>query len=197
MIAIFCVLPLLAACTGSNGNGRHAESAPPAIVSRPAPAGSAVAAARRVVIRFGERLKSVDTLAPRDLVRRAMRRNYGDLVTGELLRDWLANPKSAPGKTVSSPWPQSIEIERIRCSTAGHCEASGYVRYVTSVEMTHGGAFWKRSITLDLLREQSGWRISRVKEQPRRALKHPRENSGRTTGRSLEPGGTPDLAGFA
>ncbi|MDF2615930.1 MAG: copper amine oxidase domain protein [Sedimentibacter sp.] len=64
-----------------------------------------------IVRGFGSKLKMVSLLAPDDLLKESMNENYGKLVTKELIEKWIKNPSEAPGRAVSSPWPERIDIE--------------------------------------------------------------------------------------
>jgi hypothetical protein len=75
-------------------------------------------------------MKNVSLLAPAADVDKAMREQYGDLVTPELLAAWIASPASAPGRDVSSPWPDRIAVDSI--PRAEPCRAYGSVIYATS-----------------------------------------------------------------
>src|SRR5918992_2146126 len=74
---------------------------------------------RQVVERFGERLQRVSLLAPESVVVREVRAAYAPFVTPELLATWTSNPRSAPGREVSSPWPARIEVRSVQVADAG------------------------------------------------------------------------------
>ncbi|HOG61966.1 MAG TPA: FeoB-associated Cys-rich membrane protein, partial [Sedimentibacter sp.] len=63
----------------------------------------------KLVEDFGSTLKNVPLLAPRDEVIQAIKDNYSPYVTDELMQNWIAHPRRAPGRTTSSPWPDRIE----------------------------------------------------------------------------------------
>ncbi|MDD3751711.1 MAG: peptidase M56, partial [Tissierellia bacterium] len=67
----------------------------------------------KLVEDFGRTLKNVSLLAPRDSVIQAINENYSPYVTDELMQSWIANPRRAPGRTTSSPWPERIEINNV------------------------------------------------------------------------------------
>lgn len=69
---------------------------------------------KAVVEEFGTRLKNVALLAPQAELAETMQREYGHLVTPVLITTWLADPKNAPGRVTSSPWPDRIEIRAMR-----------------------------------------------------------------------------------
>jgi len=144
---------VLAACAGR-------ESAPARDTAR-ADASRAcdVAGAREVVERFGERLRDVSLLAPDSDVTSQIREAYAPFVTASLVDAWIARPDSAPGRRVSSPWPERIEIDSVTPAEPGACRVAGEVVYVTSVEETQGGAAARERVVLRVASD-SGWRIS-------------------------------------
>ncbi|MDN5864892.1 MAG: hypothetical protein L0I62_06705 [Gammaproteobacteria bacterium] len=179
-VIILCAL-ILAACTGKNETASDSDPGAPATASAAvaAPASSAnLTQVKQVVERFGKRLRQVSTLAPPDDLRQTLRKNYGELVTDQLLQTWLADPHSAPGRRVSSPWPQDIHIAQVRCGTASRCEVQGEVRYVTSEELAHGGVFATRSIRLALQKSAGRWLINRIRMGKLTPVQTPAPRSG-------------------
>lgn len=142
MLAIACV-----ACEQS-----------PEPAGEPASASCADAAVRDVVTGFGSRLQRVSTLAPDSLIARAVRDEYAAFVTDDLLAQWTAAPARAPGRDVSSPWPDRIEVHDVE--TAGDaCIVSGELVYVASVESGTDAAADRRPLTLRVVRAAGEWRI--------------------------------------
>ncbi|HEX6132468.1 MAG TPA: hypothetical protein VFZ24_00710 [Longimicrobiales bacterium] len=88
--------------------------------------------ARRVVEHFGTRLRNVSLLAPDSVLEREMRASYEPLVELQLVRSWLSDPLQAPGRRVSSPWPQRIEIGAIVVNEAGECIVDADVVHVVN-----------------------------------------------------------------
>jgi len=68
-------------------------------------------AVRYVVESFGKRLQNVSLQSPN--VAQAMREQYTEFVSPELLEAWVDDLSQAPGRMVSSPWPDRIEITEI------------------------------------------------------------------------------------
>lgn len=118
-------------------------------------------AARTVVERLGERLQQVSLLAPDSIVVTELRRAYESLVTPELLGAWMRNPSRAPGRDVSSPWPERIEIRSVEQSGAGACRIDGEVIYATSADT----AAARSAVTIEV-RDADGWRISAWEASP-------------------------------
>jgi hypothetical protein len=78
-----------------------------------------------VVELLGERMKQVSLLAPAYEVRAEIRENYTELVTPRLLDQWLFRPDAAPGREVSSPWPERIEIDTVGAAEGGGLPGQG------------------------------------------------------------------------
>ena len=82
------------------------------------------------------------------------------VVTPSLLEAWLAEPGAAPGRTVSSPWPERIEVRSARRLAADRWEVAGEVVLMTSVEVARGGDAGRERVDLEVSRTAGGWRIS-------------------------------------
>lgn len=122
-------------------------------------------AVREVVERFGARLQSVPLSVPDEsVVARQIRNEYGALVTPELLQSWTTNPRNAPGRTVSSPWPEEINILKARKVEEGLFRVEGEVIYMSSAEIAEGGAAYRERVVLSVRKGPDGkWRISDYK----------------------------------
>jgi len=138
---------LIVSCGGSPA------APPPARAQTTPPAKSA----QEVVEEFGLRMKNVPLLAPRETAAEAIRRNDAELVDPDLLQRWLDDPANAPGRAVSSPWPDRIEV-------TGSSEPSPGVVRVTGeiVEVSSSGVAARDPVTLELRREGGAWRITSV-----------------------------------
>ncbi len=68
---------------------------------------------RRVLDDFGKVLIHVDKSAPYDLKKEMIKEYYGPYVSNDLLEKWLEEPSTVPGRYVSSPWPDRIEIKNV------------------------------------------------------------------------------------
>lgn len=123
------------------------------------------AAARAVVEEFGRRLKDVSLMAPEHIVAESMEQHYGDLVTPELLERWKGDLAQAPGRVVSSPWPDRIEIvsvvPRAQGEHDGAYEVRGNIVLKTSTDLEDGYS-GKRAITLVVARIGDAWMITDV-----------------------------------
>jgi hypothetical protein len=113
--------------------------------------------ARATAEQLGERLRLVSTLAPESIAAAAIDARYADLVTPELLERWTVDPASAPGRNVSSPWPERIDIRSAEATTDG-CRIKGEVVFVTSVDSAGGAEALHEEVIIHLIRN-GGWRI--------------------------------------
>lgn len=122
-------------------------------------------AVREVVERFGARLQAVPLSVPNEsVVAKQIRKEYGALVTPELLQSWATNPRNAPGRAVSSPWPEEIEILKAREVEEGLFRVEGEVIYMSSAEIANGGAAYRERVVLNVRKGRDGtWRISDYK----------------------------------
>jgi len=133
-----------------------------AVGAPPEPSESDWAAVKSLVEDFGTRLRMVPLLAPKDIVSRSMEENYGDLVSPALLQEWQEDPANAPGRHLSSPWPDRIEITDLEESSAGKYQVKGEIIEVTSVEKASGGAAAKRPVVLIVKMSGDRWLINEV-----------------------------------
>lgn len=120
-----------------------------------------------MVVAFGERLAAVSTTGPAAAAREAMRAQYGPLVAPELLARWQAEPAQAPGRAVSSPWPDRIAVRRVRRLGPRRFRVGGEVVSVSSSEVaaeTAGEgdrAAHRQPVQLEVVRSEDGaWRIA-------------------------------------
>lgn len=177
---LLAALGVMAACggQGNRGGGDGLNEAGN-------PTGCDAAAARLVVETFGERLKNVSLLAPDSIVAAEIQANYGGLVTRHLLDGWLFRLDAAPGREASSPWPERIEVDTVLAAGAGTCLVEGKIVYLTSMEVTHGGAEALRPVTMQVQQQDNdGWRINSYQVTTPAV--------GAPGARGAAPGGPPD-----
>jgi hypothetical protein len=117
---------------------------------------------RALVEAFGKTLQKVSLSAPKDVVGTSIEENYSGYVTPELLQKWQADPQSAPGHVVSSPWPDRIDILRMEIVDKNQYTVYGEIIEITSVELVNGGAAAKRPATIDVQKVNDRWLISGV-----------------------------------
>lgn len=116
---------------------------------------------RALVATFGQRLRQVSVLAPDSIVEREMRTAYGTLATQELLNRWIAAPRTAPGREVSSPWPQRIDVVSVVEAGTARCRVAGEIVLVTGTGNGSDTEVAREPVTLELKRQADGWRVSR------------------------------------
>ena len=116
----------------------------------------------KLVEDFGSTLKNVPLLAPRDEVIQAIKDNYSPYVTDELMQNWIAHPRRAPGRTTSSPWPDRIEINEIERLSEDEYSIKGIIVEVTSTEAEGGGAAAFRPVELILKKTGNKWLIDKI-----------------------------------
>ena len=142
-----------------------------------------------VVERLGRRLKDVSLLGPRDGVKRQIHSAYARLVTPALLTTRTSDPASAPGRSVSSPWPARIDIRSSEATSKQGCRVYGEVVYVTSVELTQGGGASQTPVTLLLkYQHERGWRIAAYETSGPRGSGTP-SCTRSTVGLAIDPSG--------
>lgn len=86
---------------------------------------------------------------------KAMKENYGDYVVDELIDRWLENLDEAPGRLLSSPWPEKIDILSLEKISPTEYKVEGKIVEVTSVE----GEEITRPITLNIKNREAEWLI--------------------------------------
>lgn len=131
-------------------------------MSRSASAGER--AARSVVEDFGKQLKNVSLTAEPDAVRSSIADYYAPFVTQDLLRAWQEDASLAPGRDVSSPWPDRVEVTEVRPQGSGYL-VSGAEILMTSVEQSSDGNAGIVPFIAQVIRTEEGWRIATFQEQ--------------------------------
>ena len=111
-----------------------------------------------LVTNFGNYEKSISLQADPELLKSDIQQNYGAFVAGTLLQQWRADPKSAPGRLTSSPWPDRILIDSISPQGTGYT-VSGYI-----VMMTSTGESSQVPVVLIVMRENGEWKIVAYQE---------------------------------
>lgn len=100
-----------------------------------------------------------------DYVRRKLFAHFGRRPRSVLLEMWMKGVRKAPGRTVSSPWPDRIEITTLAKEGSDRYEVTGFVVEVTSVEVANGGAAAKIPIRMVIQKDQGGWLITEYAEE--------------------------------
>ncbi len=158
-LLIFCIL-IVAACRDEfripQPPPAEAPSAPQTSSQARPPATSSEESIRTLVREFGGKLQLVSLLAPPDVVEKAMREHYSSFVTPALLQRWIDHPAEAPGREVSSPWPERIDIRALKRDSSNRYAVDGEVVEITSDQ----SVVHKTAVRL-IVEERSGaWRIT-------------------------------------
>jgi hypothetical protein len=138
----------------------------PVVVETPSENGtSTIASEDEVIIRaavgeFGAKLKNVSLAGPNNIIAQSIKNNYTAFVTPELLREWMNDPRKAPGRLTSSPWPDRIEITSISKHRNGSYRVEGNVIEITSKELAEGGMSGSYPIRLTIIPKSGLWYIS-------------------------------------
>jgi hypothetical protein len=119
-------------------------------------------AIKSLVEAFGKMLQRVSLLAPKAKVIQSIQENYSAYVSPTLLEKWKNRPQSAPGRMVSSPWPDRIEVLSITKRSKNEYEVKGQIIEITSMEKVGGGYSSKKGITLEVKKIRNHWLIDAV-----------------------------------
>lgn len=156
-LAVILALPYL----GKGSMPPLPESpSPSAVTPAPTPTPDPEQAVRDLTGAFGARLREVSLTAPADIVQESIRESYSPYVSTQLLDAWLSYPANAPGRLVSSPWPDRIDIRSITALSDTDYEVKGDIVEVTMTEAGNGGAAATRPVTLRVALVAGEWRIT-------------------------------------
>jgi len=117
-------------------------------------------AVETVVKAFGSKMQLVPLSGTSGIASSSISAHYSALVSAALLNTWLAAPQSAPGRVVSSPWPDRIDITSTRKDIDGSYVVEGKVIEITSVELQNGGVANSYPVRLRLRNVSDTWLIS-------------------------------------
>jgi hypothetical protein len=124
-------------------------------------------AVRRLVTLFGSRMQTVSLLVPDSIAASRLQEAYGTLVTPDLLSDWMARPTVAPGRRVSSPWPDRIEVKSVTPAGADEYLVTGSLIFESSASGESVSRAAVRPVRLHVRRSGDGnWRISMYEQTP-------------------------------
>ena len=115
-----------------------------------------------LVENFGKKLQLVSLQAPQDTLKKSMQENYGEFISPSLLAKWQGDPQNAPGRLVSSPWPDRINILSAKKTSDNTYEVKGEIIEITSAEKASGGVAAKRPITCMVKKYEKNWLIDAV-----------------------------------
>jgi len=92
-----------------------------------------------LVENFGSKLKEVSLSAPGEIVSQEIETIYAPFVSSTFLLNLTNDPTRAPGRDVSSPWPEKIEIISMEKLDSHTIQVKGKIILMTSVEVAQGG----------------------------------------------------------
>lgn len=124
--------------------------------------GSDENAAKKVVTDFGSKLQQVSLLSAE--ASSSMASMYGPYVDTALLSAWQKDPRHAPGRLTSSPWPDRIEVVSIAPQGSGFV-VQGAVVLMTSEEKEKGGYVGFVPVMIQIVPEDGSWHIVAYQEQ--------------------------------
>ncbi len=114
-----------------------------------------------VVTKFGEKFHLVSLLADKATLNAAISGHYSPFVAPELIAKWQKDHTLAPGRAVSSPWPDRIEIDTTTKNTDGTYKVEGRVIEISSTEKTKDGIAAQYPVILTLKKDVRGkWMIT-------------------------------------
>lgn len=113
-----------------------------------------------LVKEFGNALKTVSLSAPDEIVAESIKEQYSDFISPELLAKWQSDPQSAPGRVLSSPWPDRIDVISIEDDGNDGYVVSGEIIEVTNAEQQSGVVACQ--ITLKIIKQDNQWLISNI-----------------------------------
>jgi len=118
-------------------------------------------AVENVVTNFGLVMQFVSTNASQKIAVRAITDNYRHLISPSLLATWTQDPAKAPGRQVSSPWPDHIVVTSVTRVNTTTYTVAGNVVELTSDNVARGGTADKYSVTTTVAVEGGNWVITK------------------------------------
>src|SRR5664280_2589741 len=97
---------------------------------------------------FGSKLKEVSLSAPGEIVSQEIETIYAPFLSSTFLLNLTNDPTRAPGRDVSSPWPEKIEIISMEKLDSYTIQVKGKIILMTSVEVAQGGNAGETPIVL-------------------------------------------------
>ncbi len=105
---------------------------------------------------FGKNLQQVSLLAPDASAQ--IEAKYGPFASRDLLDEWEKDPRHAPGRLTSSPWPDSIKVSSVQNTGVGT-----YIVKAAVIERVNMGTTTQKvgetPILLGVIRNGVGWQI--------------------------------------
>jgi hypothetical protein len=129
---------------------------------RSLPSAADINAIYQVVGEFGARLKDVViTTSDQDVIS-AVDFNLKQLITDRLYQVFVQDKIRIPGRYVSRPWPERIEINSVQMLDSGSYTVHGNQVVMTDDTVAHGGNAGEEPITLTLKKVNGVWLVDDV-----------------------------------
>jgi hypothetical protein len=119
-------------------------------------------AARAAVQGFGAQLQKVAPLAANASSTIAV--DYGPYVAPALLAAWEADPSDAPGRTISNPLPNRIEVVSMTPQSSGYIVQAAIILAASNTAAHSGNADFT-PVMLQVVPEGGKWLIAAYQEQ--------------------------------
>ncbi|MCX6097169.1 MAG: hypothetical protein NTZ77_01595 [Caldiserica bacterium] len=126
------------------------------------PSAADINAIYQVVGEFGARLKDVDINASDQDIMTAVDFDLKQFITDRLYQVFVQDKIRIPGRYVSSPWPERIEINSVQMLDSGSYAVHGSQVMMTDDTVAHGGNAGEEPITLTLKKVNGIWFIDDV-----------------------------------
>ncbi len=115
---------------------------------------------------FVQRMQLITLASPLERIKEMIKDAYHELVTEELLNQWLNSPQEAPGKITSSPWPDKIEIKKLSKINPNEYQVEGSLIWMTST-----GFAKEDKVEIKILKKDSKWLLAEYKVQEKQSSK--------------------------
>jgi len=136
-----------------------AQATPPTTPTQTTPSTAAEETEiRDLVETFGKRLQNVSLQSPD--AAQEIQKQYSEFVSPTRLEMWMNDVSKAPGRIVSSPWPDRIEITSLAKDGSDRYVITGFVVEITSMEVVNGGEAAKIPARIVVERVQGRWLIT-------------------------------------
>jgi hypothetical protein len=113
---------------------------------------------KSLVESFGKRLQLVSLLAPN--AAQDLQTQYAEFVSPALLKTWMNDVPKAPGRMVSSPWPDRIEISALTELSPDKYVIDGSIIEITSTETNGNESANRIPVQIVAERVQGHWLIT-------------------------------------
>jgi hypothetical protein len=118
---------------------------------------------RNLVENFGKSLQMISLLAPS--AAQDLQKQYAEFVSPALLETWMNDVSKAPGRLVSSPWPDRIEIDDLTEASPHRYVIDGSIIEITSTETGGDEAANRIPVRIVVEKVQGHWLITEFTEE--------------------------------